>query len=49
MTEYKKTAGINLREVIKYFKIKKTTTMIVVVFLAQRLIFSIKKVLKKIK
>ena len=49
MTEYKKTAGINLCEVIKYFKIKKTTTMIVVVFLAQRLIFSIKKVLKKIK
>ena len=28
MTEYKKTAGINLCEVIKYFKIKKTTTII---------------------
>ena len=29
MTEYKKTAGINLCEVIKYFKIKKTTTIII--------------------
>ena len=28
MTEYKKTAGINLCEVIKYFKIKETTTII---------------------
>ena len=25
MTEYQKTAGINLCEVLKYFKIKKTT------------------------
>ena len=45
-TEYEKTAGINLSAVIKYFNIKKKKKTIVHSKKAERLIFTIKKVLK---